>query len=70
MPARPTNSRHLARTLLDKLEVAPSMRKQEGSGMNDAAVIAMSSLGLVTLGVSGRCLAEWIDGFCGRCNDA
>jgi uncharacterized membrane protein YfcA len=51
--------------LLNKLKVAPSMRKQEGWGMNGAAPIAMSSLGLVTLGALSGTLAGLLAGLVG-----
>jgi uncharacterized membrane protein YfcA len=65
MPARASESRHLARILLDKLEVAPSMRKQEGWDMNHAAAIAMSSFGLVTLGALSGTMAGLLAGLVG-----
>jgi uncharacterized protein len=65
MPARPTDSRDLARTLLDSLKFASSLRKQERWGMNDAGAIAMGSLGLVTLGALSGTRAGLLAGLVG-----
>jgi uncharacterized protein len=65
MPARPTDSRRLARTLLDQLKFAPSTRKQEEWRMNDVAATAMSSFGLVTLGALSGTLAGLLAGLVG-----